>query len=469
MDRRRFVQAGAAVVGAASWARPARAAPAGRALLVGNTAYTPDDEAIGPALKCIVDLQAQLERFGFDVVALHNPGIAQVQSELDRVRQAVAADARISGLFYFVGHGFQSNAANLLVPAGGDLKVDAERLARSCIHLEKDVFSRFGRPLGPAASVILVDACRTPDKPLAPNEGYNQTLPPEGCHVVFATGPGKRAFTPQDPTRHTLFTEMLIAELARTDPSKSVFLTLEQVRSKVLKRVNGIGVIVRNFGLDAQVPELASNVVGDPPWVSGGGVAPVPAANAGAASAPSAGTASPQPEPRPAAAEPADAQRELDGIAALASPEEAAARLEALVARLPEDGDLAGVARLRLKALQTVLSAARTARLNLDVSRLAAAQPGRVAEDAQRALRGDKYAALRVAESLPRPDGGDLIERTDYGRWMIFSAYLGNGIAAWRLSEHFKNQDRRDVEAARFLNLARANRYTPPRQLESGR
>ena len=467
MDRRRFVQAGAAGLGWPGWPRPAGAASAGRALLVGNTAYTPDDEAIAPALKCIVDLQAQLERFGFDVVALHNPDIAQVRAELDRVRQAVAADARASGLFYFVGHGFQSNAANLLVPAGGDLKVDAERLARSCIHLEKDVFSRFGRPLGPAASVILVDACRTPDKPLAPNEGYNQTLPPEGCHVVFATGPGKRAFTPQDPARHTLFTEMLVAELARTDPSRSVFLTLEQVRSKVLRRVNGIAVIVRAFGLDAQVPELASNVAGDPPWVGGAGPAGggAPAANGGTASAPNAGAA--PPEPRPAAPE-ADAQRELDAIAGLASPEEAAARLEALVARLPEDGDLAGVAGLRLKALQTVLSAARTARLSLDVSRLAA-QPARVAEDAQRALRGDKYAALRVAESLPRPDGGDLIERTEYGRWMIFSAYLGNGIAAWRLSEHFKNQDRRDVEAARFLNLARANRYTPPRQLESGR
>ena len=117
-----------------------------------------------------------------------------------------------------------------------------------------------------------------------------------------------------------------------------------------------------------------------------------------------------------------------------------------------------------------MLRAAQAARLDLDVSKLSASLGPRVAEDIRRALQGDKYAALRVAEALPRPTrGGELIERTDYGRWMIFAANLGNGIAAYRLSEYFRNVDRRDAEASRYLALARANQYTPPRQLESGR
>ena len=88
----------------------------------------------------------------------------------------------------------------------------------------------------------------------------------------------------------------------------------------------------------------------------------------------------------------------------------------------------------------------------------------------RRALQGDKYAALRVAETMTPPAaGGELVERTDYGRWMIFAANLGNGIAAYRLSLFFRNVDRRDAEAARYLAMARANNYTPPRQLESGR
>jgi hypothetical protein len=163
----------------------------------------------------------------------------------------------------------------------------------------------------------------------------------------------------------------------------------------------------------------------------------------------------------------AAAAAELSAIAALKSPEQAYERLKALVATLP-DGEAADLAKLRLRDLERVLGAAREARLTLDLA-LLQGQPARVLEDAQRALRGDKYAALRVAEVFKQPASGELMERTDHGRWMSFSAYLGNGIAAWRLSQHFRNVDRRDAEAARYANLARANNYIPPRQLGSDR
>jgi hypothetical protein len=312
------------------------------------------------------------------------------------------------------------------------------------MSLERDVFSRLTRRAGPAATVIMVDACRTPDRPRTPGEGYNQTLPPDGCHVVFATGPGKRAFAPNDPERHTLFADVLVSELEATDPARSILLTLESVRAKVSRRVNSIPTIVRVFGPDAQQPEVASNVMGDPKWLPSGAAAPT-------------------------AATPGAAPGELEAARQAATPADAAQRLKALLATLPE-GDEADLAQLRLKDLETVLRAARSARLPLDgVAAFAAAQPPRVAEDVQRALRGDKYAALRVAEALPPPAAGELIERSDHGRWMIFAAQLGNGIAAYRLSLHFRNVDRRDAEASRYLNLARANHYTPPRQLDSKR
>lgn len=457
VGRRRLVQAAlvGATLPAGRMALTQSAAP-GRAVLVGNTAYTPDDERIAPALKCIRDMELQLRRLGYDVVALHNPVIAQVRDELEKLKQAVAGNGRLSGLFYFVGHGFQSNAENLLVPAGGNLQATPAQIAKTCVSLEKDVFSRLQRTPGAAATVILIDACRTPDKPLAPNEGYNQTLPPEGCHVGLATGPGKRAFTPQDPERHTLFTEMLVSELQSTEPGASIYLSLERVRSKVVKRVDSIQAIVRAFGPAAQTPELASNVIGDPPWITATGAPRELPAGASTAATPAEGP------------DAAAAAKDLEVIRTLDLPEVAAVKLRALLATLPE-GELKDLAGLRLKDLDRVLGAAQTARLNLGSPALVAGAPPRVAEDAQRALRGDKYAALRVAETLQRPAPGELIERTDYGRWMIFSAYLGNGIAAYGLSEYFKNVDRRDVEASRYLNLARANQYTPPRQMSQGR
>ncbi len=459
--RRRLLKVSAAVAATAllPWALPARAAGNAFALLVGNTANNPTDENLPPALKCVRDLDAKLKRYGFEVVTLHDPAIAQVQAELDALQRKVSAGPANAGVFYFVGHGFQSNAENYLVPAGGDLKATPDQLARTCISLERDVFARLKRSEGPAATVIMVDTCRTPDRPRSPTEGYNQTLPPEGCHVAFATGPGKRAFAPNDPQRYTLFAEALVAELDSAGADRSVHLTLENVRAKVSRKVNTIDAIVKAFGQNAQEPELASNVSGDPTWIVGA----VPVAAVTAPAAASAPDAAPT-----ATLGAAEATAELDRIRRLASPEDAAQRLKALADKLPE-GDLADLARQRLRDLDKVLEAARTARLNLDLAALLAGRTPRFAEDVARSLRGDKYAAMRVAEALPRPAGTELIERTDHGRWMIYAAYLGNGIAAYRLSEHYRSVDRRDVEASRFLALARANQYTPPRQLTQGR
>ena len=446
LRRRRLLQS--ALAAGVVLAGPVRAqvGAAGYAVLVGNTSYNPREENLPPALKCIHDLEVRLKRFGFEVVSLPDASVAQVQAEVTKMQRAVAARPGMPAVFYFVGHGFQSNAENFLVPAGGDLEAVPAQLSKLCLSLEKEIFTKLKRPVGPAATVIMLDACRTPDRPRQPGEGYNQTLPPEGCHVAFATGPGKRAFAPNDPERYTLFAEVLVAELDASPSDRSVLLTLENVRAKVANRVNSIPTIVRVFGRNAQEPELASNVTGDPPWAPPATSAPVPAV-------------------RPAPPE----SSEIVAARSASSPEDAATRLRSLLEKTSE-GDDADLAKQRLKDLETVLRAARTARLDLDITQLSAGQPPRVVEDMRRALQGDKYAAMRVAESFPRPAaGGTLIERTDYGRWMSFAAYLGNGIAAYRLSEFFRNVDRRDAEASRYLALARANQYTPPRQLESGR
>lgn len=461
LDRRALLQGGAAAATLVALHAPLRAqggAPA-HALLVGNTSYNPNEENLPPARKCIADLEQRLKRFGFSTVVLHDPPLAQVQAELEKLQRAVSADPRAAGVFYFVGHGFQSNAENYLVPAGGDLQAAAAQLAKTCLSLEKQVFTRLTRPAGPAATVIMVDACRTPDRPRTPGEGYNQTMPPDGCHVAFATGPGKRAFAPADPQRYTLFAEALVAELDASPPDRSVALTLESVRVKVARKVNSIEPIVKAFGRNAQEPELASNVTGDPKWVPAASLA---SAGAGRAPQDSAPVAVP-------AGDTSATRAELDVARDAASPEAAIEQLKALQQKLREGDELHDIAALRIANLEKVLTAARAARLNFDTSQLVAGKPARFAEDVQRALRGDKYAAMRVAETIGRAPGNELIERTDYGRWMIFAANLGNGIAAYRLSEHFRNVDRRDTEASRYLNLARANNYTPPRQLDAGR
>jgi Caspase domain len=410
LSRRQVLRLAAAGIGLAGAGLRAQAADAPAvALLVGNTSYNPNDDDLPPARKCLVDLEAELRRLGYATRVLHDPPAAQVLDALDAMRHAVAADARTAAVFYFVGHGFQSNAENFLIPAGGDLESRPAELARRSLCVERDVFRRLERPAGAAATVILFDACRTLERP-HPDDGHNQTMPPDGCHVAFATGPGQPAFAPADPQRHTFFAEALVTELAATTPSRSVLATLEGVQVKVARTVNSIDSITRAFGENAQRPELASNVLGDPSWIL------VDAREA---------------------ARPADEASEIE--------------------------------RMRQEDRARAERAARIAGLDLDIAAFAAGRPPRVAEDAKRAAQGDKYAALRVAETLPLPRAGELIERTDYGRWMAFAAWMGNGIAAYRLSLYFRNVDHRDAEAARYLRLAHANHYTPPRQLDPSR
>jgi hypothetical protein len=422
VSRRQVLRVAVAGIGIAGAGLRAQApgAPA-VALLVGNTSYNPNDDDLPPARKCLVDLEAELHRLGYTTRVLHDPPAAQVLDALDAMRRTVADDARTTAVFYFVGHGFQSNAENFLIPAGGNLESRPAELARRSLCVERDVFSRLERPADAAATVILFDACRTLEHPRGPDDSHNQTMPPDGCHVAFATSPGQPAFAPADPQRHTFFAEALVTELAATVPSRSVLATLEGVRVKVARAVNSIDSITRAFGENAQRPELASNVRGDPSWIL------------------------------------VDAPRETHladkppGAVAHASDES----LE--------------IERSRQEDRARAERAARTAGLDLDIAAFSAGRPARAVEDATRAVQGDKYAALRVAETLPLPRAGELIERTDYGRWMAFAAWLGNGIAAYRLSLYFRNVDHRDAEAARYLRLARVNHYTPPRQLDPSR
>ena len=74
--RRRLLQ----LAGATLVVPPLRAraqGPSGHALLVGNTSYNPNDENLPPARKCIADLEARLQRYGFTTVVLHDAPIAQ--------------------------------------------------------------------------------------------------------------------------------------------------------------------------------------------------------------------------------------------------------------------------------------------------------------------------------------------------------------------------------------------------------
>ena len=221
----------------------------GYALLVGNTSYNPREENLPPALKCVRDLECAAAALWLrgrgPSRRVDRPGAGGGGEDPARGRGA----ARPAGGVLFRRPRLPVERREL--PRAGRRRPRG-RGRRSC----RRPASRWRRRSSSASSgrsarsatVIMVDACRTPDRPRTPGEGYNQTLPPEGCHVAFATGPGKRAFAPNDPEKNTLFAEVLVEELDASPADRSVLLTLESVRAKVANRVNSIPTIVRVFG-----------------------------------------------------------------------------------------------------------------------------------------------------------------------------------------------------------------------------
>lgn len=92
---------------------------------------------------------------------------------------------------------------------------------------------------------------------------------------------------------------------------------------------------------------------------------------------------------------------------------------------------------------------------------------GRYNEDLRRASRGDKDAAVRVAERL-RPNSYTGPAATIFEGWMQFASELGNGIAAYELARYYSAANRPAV-AGRWEARAKQLGYTIPPSLRISR
>jgi TPR repeat protein len=87
--------------------------------------------------------------------------------------------------------------------------------------------------------------------------------------------------------------------------------------------------------------------------------------------------------------------------------------------------------------------------------------------DVRKAARGDKDASARIARMYRQGDG---VTRDDnrFEGWLQFAAALGNGIAAYELALHYRNQDQ-PLLASQFETRAKELGYTPPPTLDHSR
>lgn len=452
LPRRRFLWGGLAGVGLlARGARaqpPAEARPASRevrlALLMGNRNY-PQPFDLPPIPKNLRDLEAVLERRGFQVTSALDLDLPAARRVLDRfIAEASASPPDATVFFYFSGHGVQVDAANLLLPAGLNPTARGDQLQNGSVQLLADVVRRL--PLRREGLVIaVVDACRTG---LKSGEvlGLNQVEAPPGCLISFSTAAGKPAIAPAVETQNTFYTGSLVRLMASV-PDQTTFPELMQlVRSDVRETM-------LNHPLPA-IRQLAQD-----PFIADHTRVRL--------------TVEPRREGAAETVPDIDEAAELRRLERLTWPAEVIQVAEAFLKSRPDSPYAPGV-RVARDGARTALKALQRSDVRLFKAAFATSDdmPDDLRQDLLRCGRGDKDAAARMAwrarVGAGASAGYGVAAPSRYEGWLQFAVALGNGIASYELALHFRSTGQ-PLLASQFEARARELGYTPPPDLDNVR
>ncbi len=163
------------------------------ALVIGNGAYA-HVSALANPVNDASDVSATLENLGFEVTRLLDAGKGEIERAVDQLRASAARPGTEMALFYYSGHGVESEGINYLIPVTADIS-DEYQLMDQAVSLDR-VVNAMDR--GQAAfTMVVLDACR--DNPFfrtrsAGNRGLAaMSGGGKGSMIVFATSPGEVA------------------------------------------------------------------------------------------------------------------------------------------------------------------------------------------------------------------------------------------------------------------------------------
>jgi uncharacterized caspase-like protein len=203
------------------------------ALVIGNADYKFVKTLANPANDAN-DMAASLSDLGFSVTKLVDADLAS----MEKARRDFSSDAQGAQLrlFYYAGHGVQSDGINWLLPVDADVQEDYE--------LKTKAFSAQSLldglvAAGAGVNLVMLDACRdNPFKAKSRSAGANRGLAVmgvSGSFVVYATGPGTTAA--DGSGRNGLFTECLLKRL--DSPGLSLQEIMTNVAADVVAKSGG--------------------------------------------------------------------------------------------------------------------------------------------------------------------------------------------------------------------------------------
>jgi uncharacterized caspase-like protein len=223
------------------------------ALVIGNSAYN------GAPLKNPVNdaraMAKALRDVGFEVVHLENASQTVMEDAIRSFGRRLAQTHGV-GLFYFAGHGVQSDGRNYLIPVGGVFSTEAD-LPRRAVEANQVLASM--EESGNELNLVILDACRNnPFKKMrgaGAHGGLAAMDAPRGALIAFATSPG--AVASDGAGENGVYTKHLLENI-RT-PGLQVEQMFKRVRSGVTSDTG-----------NKQVPWETTSIQGDFMFAVGG-------------------------------------------------------------------------------------------------------------------------------------------------------------------------------------------------------
>ncbi len=181
------------------------------ALVIGNGDYK--SSSLRNPVNDARAMSETLEKLGFEVTKEENLGFQEMGEAIALFGEKLLNGG--VGLFYYAGHGIQSNGKNYLIPIGSGIQHEKQVKYRAVdagsVLAEMDNARN-------RMNIVILDACR--DNPFARSfrsggKGLASMDAPVGSIVAYATAPGKTA---SDGTgKNGLYTSELIREMQKPD------------------------------------------------------------------------------------------------------------------------------------------------------------------------------------------------------------------------------------------------------------
>jgi uncharacterized caspase-like protein len=210
-----------------------------QALSIGINAYVPSRLVLRPCLNDANDVSTALRLIGFRVQPALDTSLDSMKSNIRHFTNSIQPGAIV--VFYFSGHGVQSNGDNYLIPTNAT-GISADNIKSTAIDVQKVIEQMYEKK--PRVVICILDCCRT-DPPKEPLDGFNRydialagtrpgfapMRPPPSTILAYACAANDAASARSKNGRNSLYTYRLL-QYIRT-PNVDIETILKQVAADV--------------------------------------------------------------------------------------------------------------------------------------------------------------------------------------------------------------------------------------------